>query len=224
MAKFLKVKALVPLLVLIGLIVSLQTPIALASPDIYLKDSPASGVTTNPGKLMDFKTPTRIDPFYLTTSSGIEYYWYSPPYVGTIPGPKGHSFHLYYEAAVATSITVTVYLAVQPDGSGTPALVSGKTYPLEATSTVTHIKIPDVIIIPETRLSGERIKLSMSTEKPITIYFDSVATPSVLNTIPTPVGGVLMPVNKLTILAPYLALVGLIGALSTVYIVRKRKA
>jgi len=135
---------------------------------------------------MDFTAPTKTDPAYLTTSSGIEYYWYSPPYVGTIPGPKGHSFHLYYTAAAPTTVTVTVYIAVQPDGSGTPRLVSSKTYHLEAASTVMHVKIPDVIIIPETTLNGERIKLSLSTKDPITVYFDSIATPSVLNFVPPP--------------------------------------
>ena len=182
-----KVKFLaIPLLFLMVLIACLQIPVALASPDIYLKDSPASGVTVNPGKLMDFKAPTKTDPDYLTTSSGIEYYWYSPPYVGTIPGPKAHSFHLYYKADAPTTITVTVYLAVQPDGSGTPSLVSSKTYPLEAASTITHAKIADVIVIPETKLNGERMKLGLSTEDPVTVYFDSVTTPSVLNYIPPP--------------------------------------
>lgn len=180
-----KVKALA-LSLLIVLIAVLEIPTAMASPDIYLKDSPASGVTVNPGKLMDFEAPTRVDPAYLTTSNGIEYYWYSPPYVGTIPGPKAHSFHLYYTADALTTITVTVYVAVQPDGSGTPAQVSSKTFPLEVTSTVMHIKIPDVIVIPETKLNGEKIKLSLSTEEPITVYYDSTATPSVLNVIPWP--------------------------------------
>jgi len=175
-----------PLLLLMILIVSFQIPVALASPDIYLKDSPASGVTVNPGKLMDFTAPTKTDPAYLTTSSGIEYYWYSPPYVGTIPGPKAHSFHLYYTATAPTTMTVTVYVAVQPDGSGTPSLISSKSYPLEAASTVTHVIIPDVIVIPETKLNGERIKLSLSSENPITVYYDSTATPSILNVVPPP--------------------------------------
>jgi hypothetical protein len=37
------------------------------------------------------------------------------------------------------------------------------------------------------------------------------------------VGGVLTPVNKLAILAPYLALIGLIGALSTTCVLRRRR-
>ena len=142
---------------------------------------------------MDFKAPTKTDPDYLTTSSGIEYYWYSPPYVGTIPGPKAHSFHLYYKADAPTTVTVTVYLAVQPDGSGTPSLVSSKTCALEAASTITHVKIADVVVIPEIKLNGERIKLSLSTEDPVTVYFDSVATPSILNTVPPPPP---LPVNS----------------------------
>ena len=38
-----------------------------------------------------------------------------------------------------------------------------------------------------------------------------------------PVGGVASPINKLEILAPYLALAGLIIAVSTVYVIKKRK-
>jgi len=40
---------------------------------------------------------------------------------------------------------------------------------------------------------------------------------------PAPVGGVLTPVNKLDLLAPYLALVGLVGAVSTVFAIRKKR-
>ena len=39
-----------------------------------------------------------------------------------------------------------------------------------------------------------------------------------------PVGGVVTPVNKIAILAPYLALAGLIIAVSSVYVIKKRKA
>ena len=40
-----------------------------------------------------------------------------------------------------------------------------------------------------------------------------------------PVGGYLAPVNKLTILAPYFAFVALVGAVSTVFVIRRgRKA
>jgi hypothetical protein len=40
---------------------------------------------------------------------------------------------------------------------------------------------------------------------------------------PTPVGGLATPTNKLAILTPYIALVGLIVVISSVYIIRKRK-
>jgi hypothetical protein len=40
---------------------------------------------------------------------------------------------------------------------------------------------------------------------------------------PAPVGGVASPVNKLELIAPYLALAGLVAAVSTVYIMRRRK-
>ena len=220
-------KALVsPLSLLVILIACFQIPVASASPDIYLKDSTASGVTVNPGKLMDFMAPTKTDPAYLTTSSGIEYYWYSPLYVGTIPGPKAHSFHLYYTADAPTTITVTVCVAVQADGSGSPALVSSKTYPLEAASTITHVMIPDVIVIPETKLNGERIKLSLSTEDTITVYYDSTATPSVLNVVPPPptrpVGGKLIPVGKAEILMPWIGVVLAAVALAVFAVKRRR--
>ncbi|MGB6680902.1 MAG: DNRLRE domain-containing protein [Candidatus Bathyarchaeia archaeon] len=38
-----------------------------------------------------------------------------------------------------------------------------------------------------------------------------------------PVGGVVTPVNKLEILTPYIALVGLIAVVSTVYVIKRRK-
>jgi len=38
-----------------------------------------------------------------------------------------------------------------------------------------------------------------------------------------PVGGIVMPTNKLEILAPYLALAGLIAAVSAVVVVKKRR-
>jgi len=40
---------------------------------------------------------------------------------------------------------------------------------------------------------------------------------------PAPVGGVFVPVNKLDLLAPYLALLGLVGAVTTVFAVRRRR-
>ena len=49
--------------------------------------------------------------------------------------------------------------------------------------------------------------------EPITVIVNQVA----------PVGGVASPVNKLEILTPYIALVGLIIAVSTVYVIKKRK-
>jgi hypothetical protein len=40
---------------------------------------------------------------------------------------------------------------------------------------------------------------------------------------PAPVGGVASPINKLEILTPYIALAGLIVALSTVFVIKRRK-
>jgi DNA-binding beta-propeller fold protein YncE len=42
--------------------------------------------------------------------------------------------------------------------------------------------------------------------------------------IPAPVGGVATSVNKLEILTPYIALAGLIITVSTVYVIKRRKA
>jgi hypothetical protein len=38
-----------------------------------------------------------------------------------------------------------------------------------------------------------------------------------------PVGGITAPINKLEILTPYLALAGLIAAVSAVYVIKRRK-
>jgi len=40
---------------------------------------------------------------------------------------------------------------------------------------------------------------------------------------PTPVGGVLVPVNKLVLLSPYLALLGLVGAVTVAVVVQRRR-
>jgi hypothetical protein len=207
-----------------ALLICFQMPVTVADPDIYLKRFQASGVTTNPGLLMDFSAPSAQQPASLTTVGGVEYFWYSAPYVGTILGPKPHAFHLYYQANAPTVITVTVCIAVQADGGGAPALVSSKTYPLEAALAVRRITIPDVVTIPQTTLNGERIKLSLNTDQPVTIYFDGAATPSVLNTISPPgatVGGVIISTNTITILAPYFAAIGLVT--TTAVAVKKRR-
>lgn len=41
---------------------------------------------------------------------------------------------------------------------------------------------------------------------------------------PEPVGGVLTPVNKLAVLVSYPALVGIFGAMSTIFVIRRRNA
>jgi len=46
---------------------------------------------------------------------------------------------------------------------------------------------------------------------------------SVTQYVQRPVGGVLVPVNKLSILAPYLALIGLVGAVATVIGLRRKR-
>ena len=38
-----------------------------------------------------------------------------------------------------------------------------------------------------------------------------------------PVGGLILPVNELSVLAPYLALIGLVASLSTVYALKRRR-
>ncbi|MCW4043191.1 MAG: hypothetical protein NWE90_05660, partial [Candidatus Bathyarchaeota archaeon] len=40
---------------------------------------------------------------------------------------------------------------------------------------------------------------------------------------PAPVGGVHIPINKIEVLTPYLALAGLIISVSTVYVIKRRK-
>ncbi len=51
-----------------------------------------------------------------------------------------------------------------------------------------------------------------------TIYTDYV---KVVVAATTPVGGIVMPTNKLSIIAPYIALVGFIGAISTIFAIRR---
>ncbi len=46
---------------------------------------------------------------------------------------------------------------------------------------------------------------------------------STVNQLPNPVGGVVMPTNTLSILAPYLALAGLVIAVSAVVLVKRRR-
>ena len=52
-------------------------------------------------------------------------------------------------------------------------------------------------------------------------YFEGIM-PASFNQV-APVGGIVMPVDKLAVLTPYLALAGLIAAVSTVYVMRRRK-
>jgi hypothetical protein len=51
----------------------------------------------------------------------------------------------------------------------------------------------------------------------------NVLKASVSQITPPPVGGVASPVNKVEIISPYIALAGLIAAVSTVYIIKKRR-
>ena len=54
-------------------------------------------------------------------------------------------------------------------------------------------------------------------------YVPDIFETTVNQVEPAPVGGVLMTVNKLEILTPYIALAGLIAAVSTVYVIKRRK-
>jgi hypothetical protein len=51
--------------------------------------------------------------------------------------------------------------------------------------------------------------------------FDPVES-TVNQVTPAPVGGVSIPVNKLNIVTPYLALAGLVAVVSTIIVARKR--
>ncbi|MGB6680325.1 MAG: hypothetical protein WBF08_03235 [Candidatus Bathyarchaeia archaeon] len=59
-------------------------------------------------------------------------------------------------------------------------------------------------------VSGGRVDVEA---EPVTVTVNQVG----------PVGGVVTPVNKLEILTPYIALAGLIAAISAVYVMRRRK-
>jgi len=68
-------------------------------------------------------------------------------------------------------------------------------------------------------LSGDGGTLAVGTVGSSAHLFDTgFRTPT-----PAPVGGILVPVNKLEVLAPCLALVGLVGALTAAIAIRRRK-
>ncbi|MFC1505482.1 hypothetical protein ACFLQ6_00265 [Thermoproteota archaeon] len=50
-----------------------------------------------------------------------------------------------------------------------------------------------------------------------------ICLPTFIFAIEAPVGGIVIPMNKLAVIIPYLTLVGLVAAVSTVYIFKKRK-
>jgi hypothetical protein len=67
-------------------------------------------------------------------------------------------------------------------------------------------------------ISGDGATLAIGTSEANTAYLLSTG----YRTYGPPVGGVVMPTNKLEILAPYLALAGLVTAVSTVVVVKRR--
>jgi hypothetical protein len=56
----------------------------------------------------------------------------------------------------------------------------------------------------------------------VEVYPENV-TVTIQQVEPAPVGGTVVPTNRLEILTPYLAIAGLIAAISTVYVIKKRK-
>jgi hypothetical protein len=56
-----------------------------------------------------------------------------------------------------------------------------------------------------------------------TMNVEGDGTVTAVYIVSAPVGGVATPTNKLEILAPYLALAGLIAAVSAVYVIKRRK-
>jgi hypothetical protein len=74
--------------------------------------------------------------------------------------------------------------------------------------------------------NGVRVNLRLIRLEPesgaITID-DVICLPAFIFLLPAPVGGIVMATDKLTVLTPYLALAGLITALSTIYVIKRRK-
>ncbi len=68
--------------------------------------------------------------------------------------------------------------------------------------------------------SGQTVQLKDLSGGFATVYPESVTV--TVNQV-APVGGIVTSVDKLEILTPYIALVGLIIAVSTVYVIKKRK-
>jgi hypothetical protein len=85
---------------------------------------------------------------------------------------------------------------------------------------------PDIVATGAT--GDEEIRLHFKVPEgvysiKITITEDGIPVKVLTFTYCSTVGGVTTPTNKLEILAPFIALAGLIIAVSTVYIMRKRK-
>ncbi|MGB6679694.1 MAG: hypothetical protein WBF08_00040 [Candidatus Bathyarchaeia archaeon] len=65
------------------------------------------------------------------------------------------------------------------------------------------------------------VDLATGTEAPQTVDLEPIEI--TVNQVGIPVGGIASPINKLEILIPYIALVGLIITVSIVYVLRRRK-
>ncbi len=69
-------------------------------------------------------------------------------------------------------------------------------------------------------VEGE-VEISTGSAAPLFFILEPVEV--TVNQIRVPVGGISSPINKLAILTPYIALIGLVAAISTIVIIKKRK-
>jgi hypothetical protein len=78
--------------------------------------------------------------------------------------------------------------------------------------------------------NGVRVNLRLIGLEPesgaITIETNGITRiclPTVIFAIVSPVGGIVMPMNKLVVIAPYLMLAGLMAVVSIVYVMNRRR-
>jgi hypothetical protein len=66
-------------------------------------------------------------------------------------------------------------------------------------------------------------KITASGARTVIYTFTGFPTPVGIAIVPpySPVGGLVLPINKISVLTPYLVLAGLIIAVSTVFIIKK---